>query len=182
MQVLQVRVLVCRSWFGSHARLREGHAGFADWTLLCPIVEPSVRTKDSRSDKPCQGDGGPCAPTSTAPGVLLRGAAGAPRAPRTPASPCRALRSACISSVLSPDAGRMADVPPSDGDQYRSKKMDDRELRHLQRIAAWAGASVLLQALLLGTGAICYHGIDAGVEACRLDKSGRTTGRRSQKV
>lgn len=45
--------------------------------------------------------------------------------------------------------------------------MDDKELQHLQRIAAWAGASVLLQALLLGTGAICYHGIDEWVEAYR---------------
>lgn len=35
-------------------------------------------------------------------------------------------------------------------------------MQHLQRIAAWAGASILLQALLLGTGAICYHGIDEG--------------------
>jgi hypothetical protein len=63
----------------------------------------------------------------------------------------------CISSVLSPDAGRMADDPRSDGDQYRSRKMDGQELQHLQRIAAWAGASFLLQALLLGTDAICCH-------------------------
>ena len=59
---------------------------------------------------------------------------------------------------------------------------EHKELQDLQRIAAWAGASVLHQALLLGTGAICYHGIDVGVEAYRLAKSGRTTGRRSQKV
>jgi hypothetical protein len=30
--------------------------------------------------------------------------------------------------------------------------MDDKELRHAQRIAAWTGASVLLQTLPLGTG------------------------------
>jgi hypothetical protein len=71
----------------------------------------------------------------------------------------------------------MADVPQTDGDQYRSKKMEDKELQHLKRIAAGAGASVLHPALLLDAGAICYHGIDEGVEAYRLDKSGRATGR-----
>jgi hypothetical protein len=38
--------------------------------------------------------------------------------------------------------------------QCRSEKMD-KELQRLQHIAAYAGAPVLLEALLSGTGAIC---------------------------
>src|SRR5688572_13097160 len=84
----------------------------------------------------------------------------------------RALRSTYISSGRSPDA----DGRPTFRIRWRSIS-EHKELQHLQRIAAWAGASVLHQALLLGTGAICYHGTDVGVEAYRLAKSGRTTGK-----
>ncbi len=116
---------------------------------------------------------------------FMRDREGSPPALRAPCAPRTPAVVRCVRFAFPRCCRLMPDGWPMFAVRWRSISEQENgwhELQHLQRIAAWAGASILLQALFLSTGAICYHGIDAGVEAYRLDKSGRATGRRSQKI